>query len=489
MLLFQTEIENIDAEVAQLQELIAEKIRHQKQLKTSQKEAKKALDILQNVVKEISDPAILSDFRATVLGLFDTIKNSSEESVASTLTTTLTKPEVEVQSEVDVKAKLEVKPEINLNNVGIAESKKSGRKGKKEQIISTTDPNSFHSNGLKEVEKKGTGNRGKKEQILSPTHTTPQLPTALPLFEPKQNNLLVNDVTENLRHSQNNVSETGVKPSHSQNNLSETIANHSIPHNNVSAADANHSPSQNNLSTPNANHSTSQDNLSTPDVNHSHSHNNLSSGDVAVLSIDNKADAYGVKPIVPDTTNAPKPASSKPKQLAPGDIIGSRIVPDWNYQIIEIKSNNKLQCQRRLSSGESFTVELDISDVYLIEKASKSQKDNPIQSETGVNIAEENTTVDEKQTCPIEIENVLKLEDCLEAETIVHSEREQADIQLSSTTPETLAKLIREAKNWSEIETVVAANEQHKKAAWTLLSKEEQNQVLVLKLQAEENEF
>ena len=55
-------------------------------------------------------------------------------------------------------------------------------------------------------------------------------------------------------------------------------------------------------------------------------------------------------------------------------------------------------------------------------------------------------------------------------------------------TPESLAKLIREAWSWSEIESAVAGNEQHKKAAWTLLSPEEQNHVLVLKVQAEQGD-
>jgi len=67
-------------------------------------------------------------------------------------------------------------------------------------------------------------------------------------------------------------------------------------------------------------------------------------------------------------------------------------------------------------------------------------------------------------------------------------EQGEEDIQTSSMTPETLAKLIREAWSWSEIEAVVASNEQHKRAAWALLSKEEQNHVLVLKLQGEQGE-
>jgi hypothetical protein len=58
----------------------------------------------------------------------------------------------------------------------------------------------------------------------------------------------------------------------------------------------------------------------------------------------------------------------------------------------------------------------------------------------------------------------------------------------SSITAEYLAERLRESKSWEEIEAVATANEQHKRAAWRLLSPEEQNQVLVLKLQAKQEE-
>jgi Xaa-Pro aminopeptidase len=58
----------------------------------------------------------------------------------------------------------------------------------------------------------------------------------------------------------------------------------------------------------------------------------------------------------------------------------------------------------------------------------------------------------------------------------------------SSITAEDLAERLRESKSWEEIEAVATANEQHKRAAWRLLSPEEQNQVLVLKLQAKQEE-
>lgn len=58
----------------------------------------------------------------------------------------------------------------------------------------------------------------------------------------------------------------------------------------------------------------------------------------------------------------------------------------------------------------------------------------------------------------------------------------------SSITAEDLAQWLRNSGSREEIEAVVAANEQHKRAAWKLLSPEEQNQLLVLKLQAKQGE-
>ena len=112
MLVFQTEIESIDAEVAQLQERIAEKLRRQEQLKACQEEAKGALEVLQNIAKQVNDSAVLSDLRRAVVSLFDNIKNGKEELLASTLPITPTELEVRAEpEEVEVPTELEVKAE------------------------------------------------------------------------------------------------------------------------------------------------------------------------------------------------------------------------------------------------------------------------------------------------------------------------------------------------------------------------------------------
>jgi hypothetical protein len=203
--------------------------------------------------------------------------------------------------------------------------------------------------------------------------------------------------------------------------------------------------------------------------------NNVSDADAAALSIEDKADANEAKPIEPDTIAAPKKATSELENLSAGDIIGSLLVPDWSYKVVEVQPNNKLQCERRLSSGQSFNVELDVSAVYLIEKASQSQKaeqgtaESGTESEKVVKTPEENTPTSDEKPSP---------------EPLVPSSAAPP----SSITPEDLAELIREAWSWEEIESVVAGNEQHKKAAWKLLSKEEQNHVLILKLQAKQED-
>jgi hypothetical protein len=203
--------------------------------------------------------------------------------------------------------------------------------------------------------------------------------------------------------------------------------------------------------------------------------NNVSDADAAALSIEDKADANEAKPIVPDTIATPKDATSELENLSAGDIIGSLLVPDWSYKVVEVQPNNKLQCERRLSSGQSFNVELDVSAVYLIEKASQSQKAKQRIEESGtepekvVKTPEENTPTSDKKPSP---------------EPLLPSSAAPP----SSITPEDLAELIREAWSWEEIEAVVAGNEQHKKAAWELLSKKEQNHVLILKLQAKQGE-
>ncbi len=290
MLLFQTEIENLNAEIAQLQQLIAEKLQTREQLNTYQKEANTALEVLQNVVNKINHPAALSDLRVAVLGLFE---------------------------------------------------------------------NSFS--------------------------------TPVPLGEAKPDEELTGIITVESPPSPNNLS-----------------------------------------------------------------------------NLDDKTETKEAKPIVPAPTEAPQEATAERANLAPGDIIGSRIVPDWRYTIIEVKPNHKLQSQRQLSSGENFNVELDISDVYLIQKAEQGTPEPETEANT--------PTSAETQ------------EPLLEADIIEQEEGEQGNIQTSSMTPESLAKLIREAWSWLEIEAAVADKEQHKKAAWALLSPEEQNHVLALKLQAEQGD-
>jgi hypothetical protein len=182
------------------------------------------------------------------------------------------------------------------------------------------------------------------------------------------------------------------------------------------------------------------------------------------------AEVSQTKPIIPDAIAVPKEATSELENLEPGDVIGSLLVPNWTYKVIELKANHKVQCERVLSSGQSFRVELDVSSIYLIEKASQSQKvEQGTEPEIVEKTPEESTLMSDEKSLP---EPLTPL----------------SAAPSSSITAEDLAERLRESKSWEEIEAVVAANEQHKRDAWRLLSPEEQNHVLVLKLQTKQEE-
>jgi hypothetical protein len=157
------------------------------------------------------------------------------------------------------------------------------------------------------------------------------------------------------------------------------------------------------------------------------------------------------------------------------------LVPNWTYKVVELKPNHKLQCERILSLGQSFSVELDVSGVYLIEKASQSQKAEQGTAESGTELETVVNTPEESSLAPDEKQEY-------HLEPSLNSLVSLSATPSSSITAENLAEWLRKARSWEEIEAVVAANEQHKRAAWKLLSQEEQNQVLVLKLQAKQGE-
>jgi len=436
MLVFQTEIESIDAEVAQLQERIAEKLRRQEQLKACQEEAKGALEVLQNIAKQVNDSAVLSDLRRAVVSLFDNIKNGKEELLASTLPITPTELEVRAEpEEVEVPTELEVKAEPEEAEVP-TEATTSSEAPDVLDLPATPDStsdipkskrvkmNKFVSYEALDEEIKCTYvyfNRKDKATNWGKWLTSPKVPIASKFevqsavastfkYELKVWGLNLNQVN---RLAEQNFLDEPPKSEGAQGGMTPTILFEPVPL--------------------------------------------------------NEADPSQTKPIVPD-------AISELEDLEPGDVIGSLLVPNWTYKVIEVKPNHKLQCERILSLGQSFSVELDVSGVYLIEKASQSQNaEQGTESETVVNTPEESALApNEKQGYHLEpsLDSLAPL----------------SAAPASSITAEDVAEWLRKSRNWEEIEAVVAANEQHKRAAWKLLSQEEQNQVLVLKLQAKQGE-
>ena len=428
MLVFQTEIESIDAEVAQLQERIAEKLRRQEQLKTCQEEAKGALEVLQNIAKQANDSAVLSDLRTAVVSLFDNIKNGKEELLVSTLPTTPTELEVKAELEetevpieattsseapnvLDLPATPDLTPEMpKLERVKVNELVSY------EALDGEIDCTYVHFNRKDKATNWGKWLTSPKVALTSKFEVQPAVASTFK-YELKVWGLNLNQVN---RLAEQDFLDGPPKSEGGQGGMTRTI-------------------------------------LFEP------------------VSL-NEADASQAKPIVSDTTAVPKEATSELENLEPGDLIGSLLVPNWSYKVVELKPNHKLQCERILSLGQSFSVELDVSGVYLIEKASQSQKaEQGTESETVVNTPEERTLAPNKK-------QEYHLEPSLESLVPLSA------APSSSITAEDLAEWLRKAGSWEEIEAVVAANEQHKRAAWKLLSQEEQNQVLLLKLQAKQRE-
>ena len=312
MLLFQTEIESIDVEVTQLQERIAEKLRRQEQLKTCQEETKGALEVLQNVAKQVNDLAVLSELRAAVVSLFDNIKNGKEELPASTLSTTSTELEVKTEpEETEVPTKVEAttssetpdvlnlsatpdsKPEMpNLERVKVNEFVSYETGGGEIECTYV------HFNRKDKATSWGKWITSPKVALASKFEVQPALASTFK-YELKVWGLNLNQV----------------------------------------------------------NRLTEQDFLDGPPKSEGGQGGMIRTALFEPVSL-NEADASQTKPIAPDTVAVPKEATPELENLEPGDVIGSLLVPNWTYKVVELKPNHKLQCERILSLGQIFSVEL-----------------------------------------------------------------------------------------------------------------------------------
>jgi hypothetical protein len=173
----------------------------------------------------------------------------------------------------------------------------------------------------------------------------------------------------------------------------------------------------------------------------------------------------------PTQSTAVIPALVTPQleNLEPGDLVGSLLVPGWTYRVVEVRPNGQLNCTRLLSSGESFNVDLDINGVYLVEKAAYVAPEPEPEPELLAN-----APINERHSQAAQSES---------------PEEEPTAAQLEEPmTQELLAEFIRAAWSWEEIEAITASNEQYKKAAWSLLTQKEKDQVLALKLESQQKE-
>ncbi len=413
-MLFQADIETINAEIAHLQELIATKQKRMSELQSLQNIADGAVKSLSEVVGQISNPDALETLQTAVVGLFDGIAHTNHPASTSTAAAPVVvtiKPESELIQVTDTVSLIqETDGTIGCTYVGFNNKSKAQSWG--EWLTSKV------ANALKFEVVPATKLLFKYELLVW--------------------GLNLNQVT---KLSEQDFSKTpkarfGASVSEDQGDIPEVHLEPAVTE-------------------PESNQSTSEEVSSTTtgkSLNGKVTGNDKNS---TVLSADVSS------PEATQAAAAPTKVAPKLEDLEPNDIVGSLLVPGWTYKILEVKPNGQLNGERLLTSGQSFQVGLDISSVYLIEKAPKEAPE-PL-AEAPIDTANNQTPQSESP----------------ESEPTAAQQEEPM-------TPEKLALAIRAAWSWEEIEAVTAGNEQQKKAAWSLLTTKEKDRVLALKLQAQQ---
>ena len=460
-MLFQADIETINAEIAQLQELIATKQKRMSELQSLQNIADKAVKSLSEVVGQISNPDALETLQTAVVGLFDGIAHTNHPTSAS-----IAAAPVVATTTGPITALVETIP---TNATSVADKGYESTPSTTESELAAVEPTALEPvtiepeseliqvsetvSLIQETDGKigctyvGFNNKSKAqswgEWLTSKVALALKFDVVPATKLPFKYELLVwglnlNQVTKLSEQDFSKTPKAGFGASLCKDQ-------DDIPEVHLEPAVTEHESNQ----------SISEEVSST-----------TTGKSLNGKVIGNLENSTALCPDVssPEATQAaaaPTKVAPKLLDLEPNDIVGSLLVPGWTYKVLEVKPNGQLNCERLLTSGQSFQVSLDISGVYLIEKAPKEAPEP-------------------------------ELEPLAEAPTKPQSELPESEPtaaqQEEPMTPEKLALAIRAAWSWEEIETITSSNEQYKKAAWSLLTQKEKDQVLVLKLESQQKE-
>ena len=470
-MLFQADIETINAEIAQLQELIAAKQKRMSELQSLQNIANEAVKSLSEVVGQISNSDALETLQTVVVGLFDGITHTNHAASTSTaaapVVTTTTQPITALVETIPTDATSvadngsESTPSTTESELAAVEptAPEPVTIKPESELIQVTDTVSLiqETDGTIGCTYVGFNNKSKAqswgEWLTSKAASSGGCAAGIALkFKvvpatklPFKYELLVwglnlNQVTKLSEQDFSKTPKAGFGAS-----LCEDQGD--IPEVHLELA----------VTEPESNQNTSEEVSSTTTGK---SLNGKVTGNVknsTVLSADVSS------PEATQAAAAPTKVAPKLEDLEPNDIVGSLLVPGWTYKVLEVKPNGQLNGERLLTSGQSFQVGLDISSVYLIEKAPKEAPEPEPLAEAPIDARHSQTPQSES----------------LESEPTTAQQEEPM-------TPEKLALAIRAAWSWEEIEAVTAGNEHYKKAAWSLLTTKEKDRVLALKLQAQQ---
>ncbi len=376
-MLFQADIETINAEIAQLQELIAAKQKRMNELQSLQNIADEAVKRLSEVVGQISNPDALETLQTAVVGLFDGIAHTNHPAS----TPTAVAPVVATTTEA-ITALVEIIPtdatfvaangsKSTPSTTGLASVAPTASLPvtikPESELIQVTNTVSLiqETDGTIGCTYVGFNNKSKAqswgEWLTSKVASSESCAAGIALkFEvvpatklPFKYELLVwglnlNQVTKLSEQDFSKTPKAGFGASGSENQGD-------MPEVHLESAVTERESNQN----------TSEEASSTTTGK---SLNGKVTGNVknsTVLSADTS------EPEATQAAAAPTKVAPKLEDLEPNDIVGSLLVPDWTYKVLEVKPNGQLNGERLLSSGQSFQVGLDISSVYLIEKAPK----------------------------------------------------------------------------------------------------------------------
>jgi hypothetical protein len=465
-MLFQADIETINAEIAQLQELIASKQKRQGELQSLQNIANEAVKSLSDVVGQISNPDALETLQTAVVGLFDGIAHTNHPASTSTAVA----PVVATTTEA-ITTLVETIP---TNATSVADKGSESTPSTTKSELASVEPTALEPvtiepeseliqvsetvSLIQETDGKigctyvGFNNKSKAqswgEWLTSKVALALKFEVVPATKLPFKYELLIwglnlNQVTKLSEQDFSKTPKAGFGASISKDQ-------DDIPEVHLEPAVTEHESNQ----------STSEEVSSTT--------TGKSLNGKVIGNVENST-ALCADVSSPEATQAAAPPTKvAPKllDLEPNDIVGSLLVPGWTYKVLEVKPNGQLNCERLLTSGQSFQVGLDISGVYLIEKAPKEASEPELEPLVQAPIDTANNQ-SKPQSEPPESEST-------------------AAQQEEPMTPEKLALAIRAAWSWEEIEALTAGNEHYKKAAWSLLTIKEKDQVLALKLQAQQ---